>query len=231
MTNCVIKTPQMPSAALEAAPWELLLIFRSQELHLLTPDTCVMCHKYPCHREVWAFPSERLQPCLMPRMGSVPLGIPETETWDPEKEISASQTVSLLCFKQPSSSWLSWSHQVTQHHHPTTQAAGGSRQSQLYLPSFPQRRRPLANDKKTHVYLDVLNQLKSLLIFASKHEANRGGGRGEDLTFYCNDIIRCIIGSKYPATGGKKKLLWFGVLVCSFFSLFTNQKLKFWQGE
>lgn len=180
-----------------------------------------MCHKYPCHREVWAFPSERLQPCLMPRMG-----IPETETWDPEKEISPSQTVSLLCCKQPSSSWLSWSHRVTQHHHQTAQAAGGSRQSQLYLPSFPQRRRPLANDKKTHVYLDVLNQLKSWLIFASKHEANRRKKKKKrfDILLQRHNKMHYWLQSIQPQ--GVKKLLWFGVLVCSFFSLFHKPEAE-----
>lgn len=60
---------------------------------------------------------------------------------------------------------------------PTPEAAVGCWHRVYYAHPLPQRRKPLSNLKEPAmvcVCLAVQNQLKSLLLFASKHNANRG---------------------------------------------------------
>lgn len=127
--------------ALEADHWELLFIFCSQSLHLLMKllwDECVTQYIDPLLQRGWASQSEILQPCLMPRMVSVPLGIPYSEARGPSM---LTPHLPNLCLWSASISYsvcdfvgLPEEPNIITHHQaqPKSQAARGGRQSLVY---------------------------------------------------------------------------------------------------
>lgn len=155
--------------------------------------------------------------------------------WDPEKgschaDGPTSQLVPLVYCNQPIQfiAWLVslrspvWQPFTAQS---TPEAAAGCRH-RVYsmLTLFPAGRKPLSNLKEpamVYVYLVAQKQLKSLLPFASKHNANRGKG-----VFYSpgiSKIIKCSIGSR--ESSHKKDSFSFVCHCYSFFNCSTNQHL------